>query len=172
MRSAALDRFGWRAGKSFLLRRLVRALGDCNHMALEEEPFPARQRFADSVAGELQVPQGALQFNDWEQALRTATGGSRTGTRGGIPLAVMSELLSGTRALRGRAELDLLLKAFDFRTAAQFHEVDDPETAFQLNAVLGGTPGYRDLLAAGRSGDLVPSIDHGAATGHIRRSAR
>ncbi len=181
-----------RTGKSFLLRRLVRAVGGLYHMALEEEPYPALQRFAEHVADEVGVPAGALRFSDWEQALRTATGISASGTRGGVPLlvidelpyllshppgtsipsvlqmlvdesrdnpgpprrviicgsalAVMSELLSGTKALRGRAELDLQLRSFEYRTAAEFYGVDDPETAFQLHAVLGGTPGYRDLL--------------------------
>jgi hypothetical protein len=161
-------------------------------MALEEEPYPALQRFASAVGSGLNVPPGTLHFTDWEQALRTATGVSQAGTRGGFPLvvidelpyllghpsgaiipsvlqmlvdssrdvpgpprrviicgsalAVMSELLSGTRALRGRAELDLLLRPFDFRASARFYGVRDLQVAFQMHAVLGGVPGYKDLL--------------------------
>lgn len=64
----------------------------------------------------------------------------------GSAMAVMTELLSGTKALRGRAELDLLLTTFDYRTAGRFYEAPDAETAFALHAFLGGSPGYKDLL--------------------------
>ena len=66
----------------------------------------------------------------------------------GSALSVMAGLLTGTQALRGRASVDLVVRTFDHRTAAQFWEIDDPTTAFLVHAVLGGTPGYRDLLPA------------------------
>ena len=64
----------------------------------------------------------------------------------GSALAVMSSLLTGTQALRGRASLDVVVQTFDYRTAAAFWEIDDAATAFIVHSVLGGTPGYRDLL--------------------------
>jgi hypothetical protein len=64
----------------------------------------------------------------------------------GSALAVMSDLLSGAKALRGRAELDLLLKPFDYRTSASYYGIEDTDTAFRTHAYFGGTPGYRDLL--------------------------
>jgi len=67
----------------------------------------------------------------------------------GSALAVMGQLLSGTQALRGRARLDLTVRAFDVRQTAEFWQVPDAETAFALHAVVGGTPGYRDLIGAG-----------------------
>ncbi|MGH9184668.1 MAG: AAA family ATPase [Acidimicrobiales bacterium] len=66
----------------------------------------------------------------------------------GSALSVMTELLSGTRALRGRAVLDQLIRPFDYRTSRRFWEIDDPQVAFAVDAVLGGTPGYRDLIDA------------------------
>lgn len=63
----------------------------------------------------------------------------------GSALSVMSELLSGAKALRGRARLDLRVRPFDFRQAARFWGSDDPELAFRVHAVFGGTPGYVDL---------------------------
>lgn len=66
----------------------------------------------------------------------------------GSALAVMSSLLTGTQALRGRASLDVVVQTFDYRTAAGFWKIDDPATAFIVHSVLGGTPGYRDLLPA------------------------
>ncbi len=65
----------------------------------------------------------------------------------GSAISVMGQLLSGAQALRGRAVLDLHLRPFDHRTAARFWDVSDPAVALHLWAILGGTPGYRDLLA-------------------------
>lgn len=65
----------------------------------------------------------------------------------GSALSVMASLLEGAHALRGRASHDLPLATFDFRTAARFWGIDDPRTAFHVHAVIGGTPGYRDLVA-------------------------
>lgn len=64
----------------------------------------------------------------------------------GSSLSVMSQLHVGSAPLRGRALLDMSLPAFDYRTSAEFWGVADPETAFQLDAILGGTPGYRALV--------------------------
>jgi hypothetical protein len=65
----------------------------------------------------------------------------------GSALLVMTELLSGGTPLRGRADLDLRLGPFDYRTTAAYYRIQDPEVGFRLHAVVGGTPGYRDLLA-------------------------
>lgn len=83
-------------------------------MALEEEPVPALNRFASRFAGALRLPEGALRFADWEQALRTATGvsspagaGDPAGGSGpgGFGLVVLDELpylLDGGPAPRSR----------------------------------------------------------------------
>ncbi len=60
----------------------------------------------------------------------------------------MAGLLAGTQALRGRASLDVVIRTFDLRTTAGFWGISDPTTAFLVHAVLGGTPGYRDVLPA------------------------
>lgn len=68
----------------------------------------------------------------------------------GSAMSVMAGLLSGQRALRGRAILDLVVDPFDYREAAAFWGVQgDPRLAFLLFCVVGGTPGYRDLLEMG-----------------------
>jgi AAA+ ATPase superfamily predicted ATPase len=64
----------------------------------------------------------------------------------GSALSVMTELLSGQKPLRGRATLDLTVQPFDYRDAARFWGASDPEVAFRLGAVFGGTPGYRSLV--------------------------
>lgn len=181
-----------RQGKSYLLRRLVRAVGGFYHQAQEVERAPALQRFADDVASTMGLPAGQLAFPGWDAALRAALrtppGGPAPGPRRlvvidelpyllahspeipsilqlmyddatddgtspptsvilcGSALSVMTGLLSGAQALRGRARLDLLLRPFDARLAARFWGADDPEVAFQVGAVLGGAPGYRSLV--------------------------
>ncbi len=180
-----------RQGKSFMLRRLAAQTGGLYHMAVEEEPGPALQRFADAMAGGRGLAPGQLHVADWADALRTALAGDQdpiiidelpylmanapgraipsvlqslidagrdaAATSGGkaesrhvivcgSSLSVMSELLSGTKALRGRAELDIQLHPFDYRQTAEFYGVEDPVAALRLYAILGGTPGYRDLL--------------------------
>ncbi|WP_084965701.1 ATP-binding protein [Thermoactinospora rubra] len=63
----------------------------------------------------------------------------------GSAMSVMHNLLSGTKALRGRATLDLRLPPFDLATMAAHWQIADPQTALRVHAILGGAPGYRDL---------------------------
>jgi hypothetical protein len=64
----------------------------------------------------------------------------------GSAFTVMRGLLGGSAPLRGRAKLELLVQPFDFREAADFWGVvDDPGLAFQLHALVGGTPAYRAM---------------------------
>lgn len=66
----------------------------------------------------------------------------------GSALSVMARLLEGSQALRGRASTDVVVRPFDYRTSAEFWAIGDPTTAFLVHSVVGGTPGYRDLLPA------------------------
>jgi hypothetical protein len=64
----------------------------------------------------------------------------------GSALTTMSQLLGGGAPLRGRSRLELVVRPFGFREAAEFWEVaDDPELAFRLHALTGGTPAYKDM---------------------------
>ncbi len=72
----------------------------------------------------------------------------------GSAMSVMSELLSGTKPLRGRAVLDLRLGPFDYRTSRAHWQIESPAVALQVDAVLGGAPGYRPLAAG-----PAPQID-------------
>jgi hypothetical protein len=76
----------------------------------------------------------------------------------GSALSVMAKLLTGVQALRGRATLDVMMRTFDYRDAARFWGIEAAPVAFLVHAVLGGTPGYRDLLPArppARVGDVA-----------------
>ncbi len=64
----------------------------------------------------------------------------------GNAFTVMCGLLAGSAPLRGRAKLELLVQPFDFRDAADFWDVlGEPELAFRLHALVGGTPAYRAM---------------------------
>jgi uncharacterized protein len=83
--------------------------------------------------------------------------GSRASARGGVrtrlvlcgsAMSVMSKLLVGTAALRGRAGLDLRVSPFTLRTARTLHGIEDFRTAFRTYAVIGGVAAYgREMVA-------------------------
>lgn len=64
----------------------------------------------------------------------------------GSAISVMSGLLSGTKALRGRGALELRVKPFGFRDARAFWGIESVAAAFVHDALIGGTPGYRELV--------------------------
>ncbi len=69
----------------------------------------------------------------------------------GSAFGQMRRLLDGSAPLRGRASLELVVQPFDYRTAAAFWGVkDNPSSAFELFAYVGGTPAYPTFAA----GDL------------------
>lgn len=65
----------------------------------------------------------------------------------GSAMSVMTKILSGTSPMRGRAALDMPLAQFDFRQARGYWGIDDLETAFTIDTVVGGAAGYKDLTA-------------------------
>lgn len=81
----------------------------------------------------------------------------------GSALSVMTKLLAGQQALRGRAVLDMPVLAFDYRQARTFWRIADPAVAFIVHAVLGGPPGYRELLEGAVPATLIELEDWLAA---------
>jgi uncharacterized protein len=78
----------------------------------------------------------------------------------GSALTTMSQLLGGGAPLRGRARLELVVRPFGFREAAEFWgAVDDPELAFRLHALTGGTPAYKDMCGGSGPRSLA-DFDH------------
>ncbi|WP_234352868.1 AAA family ATPase [Streptomyces sp. NRRL B-1140] len=72
----------------------------------------------------------------------------------GSAMSVMGGLLASTAPLRGRAQLELVVRPFGYRAAADFWGVaDEPALAARLHAVVGGTPAYRRQFLA----DDVPA---------------
>ena len=64
----------------------------------------------------------------------------------GSALSVMTDLLTGAKPLHGRAQLNMMIRPFGFRLAAEYWGITDPTVAFHVDAVLGGTAGYRSLI--------------------------
>lgn len=93
-----------------------------------------------------EIPGLLQQLYDERQRATGAGPGARV-ILCGSAMSVMHELLSGTKPLRGRAVIDLRLGAFDYRAGRAFWHIDDPLTALQVHAVLGGAPGYRPVAA-------------------------
>ncbi|GGT82403.1 AAA family ATPase [Streptomyces coeruleorubidus] len=72
----------------------------------------------------------------------------------GSAMSVMGGLPASTAPLRGRAQLELVVRPFGYRAAADFWSVaDDPALAARLHAIVGGTPAYRRQFLA----DDVPA---------------
>jgi uncharacterized protein len=80
----------------------------------------------------------------------------------------MSDLLAGTRALRGRAALELKVRPFGYREARGYWGIGDVTTAFVHNALIGGTPGYRDLVPDPEVPELPSPIGEWVARNVLR----
>lgn len=75
----------------------------------------------------------------------------------GSAFGQMRRLVDAGAPLRGRSQLDLVLRPFRFREAAEFWGVvNNPDLAFRLHALIGGTPAYREFAGgvAPTKGDL------------------
>jgi uncharacterized protein len=72
----------------------------------------------------------------------------------GSAFAQMRQLLSPSAALRGRQHQTLQVNPFDYRTAATYWGLDaNPDAAFRLHALIGGTPAYRRFTTDGPLAD-------------------
>lgn len=78
----------------------------------------------------------------------------------GSAMSVMGGLLASTAPLRGRAQLELVVRPFGYRAAADFWGVADaPALAARLHAVVGGTPAYRRQFLADDVPDSLEEFD-------------
>lgn len=120
---------------------LLGARGSPQVLVLDEYPYlRAQSPELDSVVQALMDSiAGGEIGSDWKSPVSVILCGSA--------LAVMTELLSGTSPLRGRASLDMPILAFDYRQSRAFWEIEDNETAFSVHSIVGGAAGYRDLAS-------------------------
>ena len=74
-------------------------------------------------------------------------------------MSVMGGLLGGTAPLRGRASLEMIIRPFGYRDAADFWGIDDPRLALLVHSIVGGTPAYRREFVAGDSPASLADFD-------------
>ncbi len=74
----------------------------------------------------------------------------------GSALGQMRRLIGGRAPLRGRMSMELVVQPFAYRDAAEFWGLEsNPDAAFRLHSLVGGTPAYRDLAGdTPRRGDI------------------
>lgn len=88
----------------------------------------------------------------------------------GSAISVMSSLLSGTQALHGRGALELRVKPFGYREARAYWDIEHTKVAFQHNALIGGTPGYRELVPHPTIPRRADQLDHWLVRNVLRPS--
>jgi hypothetical protein len=88
----------------------------------------------------------------------------------GSAISVMGDLLSGTKALRGRAALELRVRPFGYRDAREYWGIGTPAAACAHNAIVGGTPGYRELVPDPRVPEDPDRLGHWLARNVLRPS--
>ncbi|MEV0404476.1 ATP-binding protein [Actinoallomurus sp. NPDC050550] len=77
----------------------------------------------------------------------------------GSAMSVMGRLLAANAPPRGRASMELLVKPFDYRTAAEFWQIDDPKLAALVHSIVGGTPAYRQEFVGGDTPESLADFD-------------
>lgn len=132
----------WREALDELLR-----LGTQSPRTVIIDEFPYLAAVTPALPSYLQQALSPLSFAKESTRTRLILCGSA--------LTTMSQLLGGGAPLRGRATLELVVRPFGFREAAGFWGLDgDPDLAFQVNALVGGTPAYLEMC--GGSGPATP----------------
>ncbi|MDG4828005.1 hypothetical protein O7627_01650 [Solwaraspora sp. WMMD1047] len=127
----------WEALLEAAMNQVIRQCGPGGLLVIDELPY--WMAHSPELPGLLQLLYDRSQAGDGPAGGRIILCGSA--------ISVMNDLLSGTKALRGRASVDVRLAPFDLATTARLWGIADPPTALRLHAVLGGSPGYRDLAA-------------------------
>ncbi|HEX4224967.1 MAG TPA: ATPase [Pseudonocardiaceae bacterium] len=114
---------------------VTQRLGVSGLLVIDELPYWLNH--SPEIPGLLQLSYDRSQADDGHRGGRVILCGSA--------MSVMTTLLSGTKALRGRAAVDLRMAPFDLPTTARLWDVADRLTALRLHASIGGSPGYRTL---------------------------
>ncbi|GII79489.1 ATPase AAA [Sphaerisporangium rufum] len=138
---------GWREALDELLR-----LGESQATPLIIDEFPYLVSATPALPSYLQQALNPLGYAKEHTRTRLILCGSA--------LTTMAQLLAGGAPLRGRAVMELVVRPFRFREAAAFWGADhDPELAFRLHALLGGTPAYLEMSGGSGPADLA-GFDH------------
>jgi AAA+ ATPase superfamily predicted ATPase len=132
----------WRQGLGELLR-----LGEERRVPMIIDGFPYLVSATPALPSYLQQALAPLSHAKERTRTRMILCGSA--------LTTMAQLLGGGAPLRGRAVLELVVRPFGFRDASAFWGLSrDPELAFRVNALVGGTPAYLEMSGGSGPGDL------------------
>ena len=151
--SALAEHYGWPAAPRFNDWEQALRAAFSNTAPVERPGLVVLDEFPYLLKGApelLSVVQ--LLVDDWR-----ADGARHNLILCGSSLSVMSTVLGAGSPLHGRATLDLNLASFDFQTAGKFWNAPDSQTAFVVDAIFGGAPGYRELMD-GRLPTLTPLV--------------
>lgn len=127
------------------------ALGEHEPVTVVIDEFPYLAKTNPSLPSIIQAAFGPRRAQRIRSRTRLLLCGSA--------MSFMGRLLSGTAPLRGRAGLEMVVPTLDYRLAAQFWGVNDPQLAVLLFAVVGGTPAYRDGAPGGQAPTSLASFD-------------
>ncbi|MCC3764849.1 ATP-binding protein [Glycomyces sp. TRM65418] len=119
----------------------ILALGRERPVPVVIDEFPYLARANPELPSILQQAFGPLRPERTESRTRLLLCGSA--------MSFMGRLLSGGAPLRGRAALELLVPPLDYRMAAEFWQIDDPDLAVRTHAIVGGTPAYLNEFLRG-----------------------
>lgn len=142
----------WQAAVDALLR-LGERRGEPTVVVLDEFPFLLDSEPALPSLIQIGIGPGSRAFGNGHTRLILC----------GSALTTMQRLLLGTAPLRGRALLELVMPPFGYREAADFWGLsDDPDLAFKVNALVGGTPAYKAMSGgAPETGELDEWVANG-----------
>ncbi len=113
------------------------------------DEFPYLLGPGNEAASTLQAALAPRSPDRLASASRLVLCGSAVGT--------MRSLLDASAPLRGRSSLEIVVDAFDPRTARRFAGIDDPALAARTHAVVGGVPAYmREFVGGHMPGPHTP----------------
>jgi AAA+ ATPase superfamily predicted ATPase len=134
---------GWLQALDALLR-----LGESAPVAVIIDEFPYLVSSSPGLPSYLQRALSPLGYAKERTRTRLILCGSA--------LTTMSQLMGGGAPLRGRAVMELVVRPFGFREAARFWRIEhDPEVAFRVHALVGGTPAYLEMCAGAGPEELA-----------------
>ena len=137
----------WRTALDELLR-----IGEAAPFPVVIDEFPYLTAATPALPSYLQQALSPLGFAKEHTQTRLILCGSA--------LTTMVQLLGSGAPLRGRASLEMVVRPFPFRQAAGFWGVDqDPELAFRINALVGGTPAYLEMCGGSAPADIAEFDD-------------
>jgi DNA-binding transcriptional ArsR family regulator len=155
-----------RVGKSYLVDLLAEAAGGVRYQAITGLPAVQIADFGRALGGWLGVSRlkhldkAFVAIDELPYLLETSPelpgllqryvdeGEGPPLILAGSALSVMSGLTDAKAPLFGRASVVVVPERFGGRDLARLWRLDDPAAALWVDAVLGGLPGYRPLVAA------------------------